>query len=64
MQTVLVEGMKCSHCADHVHDRFSQKVTNVKVDLRHATATFEGTATLDELNATLVGSHYHAVAFL
>ncbi|CAJ1230046.1 hypothetical protein LZY01_15810 [Levilactobacillus zymae] len=64
MKTVLVEGMKCVHCAEHVQDRLGQKVTNVKVDLRHATATFDGDATLADLNATLAGTRYHAVTFL
>ena len=52
------------HCAEHVQDRLGQKVTNVKVDLRHATATFDGDATLADLNATLAGTRYHAVTFL
>lgn len=56
--------MRCSHCAEHVQERLSQKVTQVQVDLRHATATFTGQATLADLNATLAGTRFQAVTFL
>lgn len=64
MHRVLIKGMRCSHCAEHVQERLGQKVTQVQVDLRHATATFTGQATLAELNATLAGTRFQAVTFL
>lgn len=58
MPKINIEGMRCDNCAKHVSEHLSQKVSNVKVDLVSKTATFDGDATVDELNATLVDTRY------
>ncbi|WP_010580198.1 heavy-metal-associated domain-containing protein [Liquorilactobacillus vini] len=63
---VLVSGMKCSGCADKVQKAFSglNGVDQVKVNLTAGKASFNGQATLEELNNVLAGTHYHAERFV
>ncbi|WP_281165915.1 heavy-metal-associated domain-containing protein [Liquorilactobacillus sicerae] len=63
---VLVSGMKCSGCADKVEKAFTglDGVDQVKVSLAAGKASFNGQATLEELNNALVGTHYHVDKFV
>lgn len=58
MNQVAVEGMKCQGCADTVTAKLGQVVTNVKVDLDAKVATFDGDASVDQLNQTLADTPY------
>ncbi|WP_367297305.1 heavy-metal-associated domain-containing protein [Loigolactobacillus coryniformis] len=58
MQKVTINGMKCQGCADTVTEKLGSVVNNVNVDLDSKTATFDGTASVAELNAALADTSY------
>ncbi|MFC6169147.1 heavy-metal-associated domain-containing protein [Loigolactobacillus jiayinensis] len=58
MKKVNVNGMKCQGCADTVTEKLSSVVNNVKVDLENKVATFDGDASVDQLNAALADTSY------
>ena len=62
-KTVIVEGMKCDGCAKKVTEKLSSVVNNVNVDLANKTATFDGDASIDQLNDALNGTHYSISEF-
>ncbi|MFD0896512.1 heavy-metal-associated domain-containing protein [Loigolactobacillus binensis] len=58
MKKIAVKGMMCQGCADTVTEKLSSVVNNVTVDLDKKTATFDGEASIDQLNATLADTPY------
>lgn len=55
-----VQGMKCDGCVENVTERFQKVagVTTVKVSLADKTATVTGTASKEDLAASLTGTHF------
>jgi Cation transport ATPase len=62
MKQVAVEGMMCDGCAQTVTEKLSTVVSDVNVDLAGKRATFNGDATLEQLNATLAETPYSVKA--
>ncbi|KRN89542.1 heavy-metal-associated domain-containing protein [Ligilactobacillus ceti] len=62
MKKAEIAGMKCAGCISTVEEKLSQVVSDVTVDLATNTASFNGDATLDQLNAALSDTPYSVVA--
>ncbi len=55
MTTLQIKGMKCGHCSGSVKKALEQLegITDVEVDLEQSTATFNGSADIDQVKAAI-----------
>lgn len=64
MKKAKIEGMKCAGCAETITNELSKIVSDVHVDVPTSTVTFEGDASLEQLNAALAGTPYKITEFI
>lgn len=62
MKKVMINGMSCGHCANHVKEALTEiGATNINVDLAGKCATFDGEISDEEVKNAIEDYGYEVV---
>jgi copper chaperone CopZ len=63
---IIVEGMSCAHCVRHVKEALQELegITQIEVDLESKTATIEGAAEDQAIQAVIQEAGYEVVSIV